>query len=90
MQRLEVVVATTNLPSLRVAAKVGAVREGVTRSRFQLRGSVHDAVVFSLVGADLLTTAAIAGEARDEGAPSPHGARSAFREGCPDPRQRST
>jgi len=66
MQRLEVVVATTNLPSL------------------------HDAVVFSLVGADLLTTAAIAGEARDEGAPSPHGARSAFREGCPDPRQRST
>jgi len=37
-------------PSLRVVAKLGAVREGVARIRFWLRSSVRDALVFSLVG----------------------------------------
>ncbi len=71
MNRLELVVATTNRSSLRVAEKLGAVREGVARSRFWLRGSVHDAVVFSLVGADLGVAPAIAGEGRDEGVSFP-------------------
>lgn len=69
LNRLEVVVATTNRPSLRVAEKIGAVREGVARSRFWLRGSVHDAVVFSLTPADLGLPDAAAGESRDEGVP---------------------
>ncbi len=69
--RLEVVAATSNRPSQRVAEKLGATREGVARNRFWLGGSVHDAVVYSLVPADLGLTGAIAGEGRDEGVSSP-------------------
>jgi ribosomal-protein-serine acetyltransferase len=47
--RLEVVVSTQNVPSLRAAEKSGAVREGVLRSRLLLHGLAHDAVVFSFV-----------------------------------------
>ena len=49
LRRLEVVVATGNARSLRVAEKSGAVREGVARARLVLRGVSHDAVVFSFV-----------------------------------------
>lgn len=53
LQRLEVLAATTNLASLRVAEKTGAVREGVLRSRLMLLGKACDAVMFSFVrGAD--------------------------------------
>lgn len=45
--RLEVVVSTRNVASLRVAEKAGAVREGVLRSRLLLHGIAHDAVLFS-------------------------------------------
>lgn len=47
--RLEVVVATENVASLRAAEKAGAVREGVLRKRLLLHGVAHDAVVFSFV-----------------------------------------
>ncbi|ODS58736.1 MAG: hypothetical protein ABS36_03385 [Acidobacteria bacterium SCN 69-37] len=45
--RLEIVVATGNLPSLRVAEKSGALREGVLRRRILLHGVAHDAAIFS-------------------------------------------
>jgi RimJ/RimL family protein N-acetyltransferase len=49
LERLEIIVSVENLASLRVAEKAGAVREGVLRSRLQLGGRAHDAVVFSIV-----------------------------------------
>ena len=54
LERLEIVVAVGNLRSLRVAEKVGAVREGVLRRRLRLHGAHHDAVLFSLVRGDPL------------------------------------
>jgi RimJ/RimL family protein N-acetyltransferase len=47
--RLEVVVSTRNMASLRVAEKAGAVREATLRSRLLLHGVAHDAVLFSFV-----------------------------------------
>ena len=52
LHRLEILVAIRNHPSLRVAAKAGAVWEGVVRGRLQLRGAMHDAVLFSIVRSD--------------------------------------
>ena len=49
LSRLEVVVATSNLVSLRVAEKAGAVFEGTLRSRLHIHGAVHDAAMFSFV-----------------------------------------
>lgn len=49
LHRLEVLVAIENRASQRVAEKAGAVREGLLRKRLQLRGRMHDAVVFSIV-----------------------------------------
>jgi RimJ/RimL family protein N-acetyltransferase len=46
--RLEIVVAVGNVPSQRVAEKVGAVREAQLRKRLVLHGAVHDATLFSL------------------------------------------
>lgn len=51
--RLEIVVATGNMSSLRVAEKAGARREGVLRNRLILHGKLHDAVMHSLVPEDL-------------------------------------
>ena len=53
LNRIEILVATGNKPSLRVAEKVGAHREGVMRKRIVLRDKVHDAVMFSLVPGDI-------------------------------------
>jgi ribosomal-protein-serine acetyltransferase len=47
--RLEIVVAVGNTRSQRVAEKVGAVREGVLRSRVLLPSGPSDAVMYSLV-----------------------------------------
>ena len=47
--RLEILIAADNVPSLRVAEKSGAVREGVLRKRLMLEGVAHDAVLFSLL-----------------------------------------
>jgi RimJ/RimL family protein N-acetyltransferase len=52
LQRIEIVAALGNVASQRVAAKVGAQREGVARCRLRIRDVPHDAVVFSLVAAD--------------------------------------
>ena len=48
LDRLEIVASTANLGSQRVAEKVGAVREGVLRRRLVLRGTTHDAVIYSV------------------------------------------
>jgi ribosomal-protein-serine acetyltransferase len=47
--RLEIVVALDNRPSLRVAEKAGAIREGIAHQRLRLRGRSQDAVVYAIV-----------------------------------------
>jgi RimJ/RimL family protein N-acetyltransferase len=51
--RIEIVAAVDNVPSRRVAEKIGAVREAVLRNRIVSRGVPCDAVVFSLIPGDL-------------------------------------
>ena len=51
--RIEIVAATGNLASQRVAEKVGAVREGVMRKRLFVHGVEHDAVLTSLIAEDM-------------------------------------
>jgi ribosomal-protein-serine acetyltransferase len=53
LQRIEIVGAVDNVPSQRVAEKVGAMREGVLRKRLLIHGESMDAVLFSLVREDL-------------------------------------
>lgn len=48
LDRLEIVASTANHASQRVAEKVGAFREGILRRRLVLRGTPHDAVVYSI------------------------------------------
>ncbi len=52
-ERIEIMASVGNLASLRVAEKVGAVREGVLRRRLWLSDGPHDAVLFSLIPQDL-------------------------------------
>ena len=54
LQRIEVVVAIDNAPSLRVAEKIGAVREGLLRNRLLINGSPRDAYMHSLIPTDYL------------------------------------
>ena len=53
LERIEIVAAVGNEYSQRVAAKVGARREGIARRRLRVQDVQHDAVVFSLVRCDL-------------------------------------
>jgi len=53
LMRLEIVAAAGNMPSRRVADKVGAKCEGLARNRLRVHGVQHDAYVFSLVPGDL-------------------------------------
>lgn len=53
LQRIEILAATGNLPSQRVAEKAGAVKEAVLRKRLRLKGEPVDAVLYSLVAEDL-------------------------------------
>ncbi|HEX2041707.1 MAG TPA: GNAT family protein [Acidimicrobiales bacterium] len=53
LARLEIVAATGNRASQRVAEKLGAVREGVLRARFWIAGEPVDGVLYSLVPGDL-------------------------------------
>lgn len=64
--RLEIVVAVGNDRSRRVAEKVGAVREGVLRSRLRVFDRCHDAIMYSIVRGD------------DARAPQPPGTGSGF------------
>ena len=50
--RIEIVAATANTASQRVAEKLGATREGVLRNRILVRDQMHDAVMFSLIPSD--------------------------------------
>lgn len=52
LQRVEIVVARQNTPSLRAAEKSGARNEGIQRNRLWLHHRAHDAIMFSLVPAD--------------------------------------
>jgi len=47
--RVEIIAAVGNKASQRVAEKIGGQREGVLRSRLQLHGQAHDAVMYSLL-----------------------------------------
>ena len=53
LTRLEIVMAAENSASRSVAEKVNATYEGLLRQRLVLHGRCHDALMFSLVPADL-------------------------------------
>jgi ribosomal-protein-serine acetyltransferase len=53
LNRIEIVVATDNQPSLRVAEKVGAKREGIQRNRLIVRDKPHEAMMHSLIPQDI-------------------------------------
>lgn len=53
LQRIEIVAATGNTASQRVAAKVGALREGLCRNRLRVHDVPTDAWVYSLVPSDV-------------------------------------
>jgi RimJ/RimL family protein N-acetyltransferase len=53
LQRIEIVAAVGNVASQRVAERAGAKREGVLRNRLLLHGRAVDAVMYSLIPADL-------------------------------------
>jgi RimJ/RimL family protein N-acetyltransferase len=52
LQRIEIVICPDNLPSLKVAEKLGAQREGVLRNGMRLHGTPCDAFLYSLIPAD--------------------------------------
>lgn len=52
--RIEIVILPDNLPSRRVAEKIGARFECIARSRLQFKGETRDAAVYSLVRDDAL------------------------------------
>lgn len=47
--RLEIVVALGNIASRRVAAKVGALDEGIAHDRLYVHGESHDAAMYALL-----------------------------------------
>jgi RimJ/RimL family protein N-acetyltransferase len=49
LNRIEIVVAINNIPSRRVAEKVGAEYEGIARNRLLLRGIAIPAAVYSMI-----------------------------------------
>ncbi len=51
---MDLVIATGNKRSIRVAEKVGALREGMLRNRIVVRDKVYDALMFSLISDDLV------------------------------------
>ncbi len=55
LNRIEIIAATGNGASQRVAEKAGATREGVLRNRLVIGDTVHDAVVFSFIPADMMS-----------------------------------
>ena len=53
LNRIEIVIAAENGNSQRAAQRAGAQREELLRSRLLIAGRLHDAVMYSLVAADL-------------------------------------
>ncbi len=64
LERIEIVAATGNHASQRVAVRVGATLEGIARKRLRVHGVQHDACVFSVVRSDFLGDADIGGDPR--------------------------
>lgn len=54
LQRIAILVQPENRASLRVAVKLGAVREGIARSGIVVDGHPHDTIVHSLLPEDLV------------------------------------
>jgi RimJ/RimL family protein N-acetyltransferase len=54
LDRIEIVAAVDNIASQRVAEKLGAVREGVARHRLRIHDVPYDAVVYSLLRAEIV------------------------------------
>ncbi len=52
--RIEIIVATGNIASQRVAEKSGATREGILRNRIVVGDRVCDAVMYSIIPSDIL------------------------------------
>lgn len=52
LERIELRAATTNTASIRLAERLGFVREGVARSAFVVRGERQDLVVYSLLAGE--------------------------------------
>jgi ribosomal-protein-serine acetyltransferase len=52
LKRIEIVVATGNMRSLRAAEKTEATREGTLRNRITVGDKIYDAVMFSLIPQD--------------------------------------
>ena len=50
---VEIVSATENKASIRVAEKIGALRERILRKRIIVRDTVYDAFMFSLIADDV-------------------------------------
>lgn len=53
LDRLEIIMATGNEPSRRVAERIGARYEGRARRRLIVKGTTHDAYVYSVIEGDL-------------------------------------
>lgn len=53
LNRIEIIVATGNIPSQGLATKIGATREGRLRNRLIVRDHIYDAIMFSLIPEDL-------------------------------------
>ena len=54
--KLEAVISTDNVASIRAAEKAGGIREGILRGRLWLHGTAHDAAIFSFVKSGEKTT----------------------------------
>ena len=52
LNRIQIIVATGNIPSQGLATKIGASREGRLRKRLIVREHVYDAIMFSLIPED--------------------------------------
>lgn len=56
LERLQAVVDVENPASQRVMEKAGFKREGILRKYYLLKGKARDAVIFSLLSTDLITS----------------------------------
>lgn len=52
LTRVEILMATGNLSSARVAQKAGATYEGTLRNRIRIDDTLHDAFIYSLIPSD--------------------------------------
>lgn len=65
LQRIEIVMAVANRASQRVAEKADAKREGRLRNRLRIRDEARDAIIYSIIPADLGTPGGAAEQSSD-------------------------